>query len=539
MDSKQGPPLAMQSGLLTSFLQWKDLTSPWHWRAVTLYAFLVPLFTVLSWWTLSYVRSPLKRYPGPPLAGWTNLWRFFVVRSGGYPRRIKKLHDKYGPVVRIGPNLIDLDYPELIKTLYSTGEPWHKTEFYNNNSALVNGRLVHNLFSVTDPAEHARMKRPIAKYFSHGSVLALEPLMDKSINDLCDHLDRRFTNGSEKGTTCDLGEWIAYWAWDLITSITFSHPYGYMEKGCDFDGSIGNLDKTVDYFSTIGQMPFLDSVLDKNPIVRIGPPSLHNVTRVALESLGARQQGKDKAFNPMVPDLLHHFIEAKLAYPDVVDDGMFMGYMMIPLLAGADTTAITIRAIFYFVLRNPAVYRKLREEVLAAGFGADKPAPYHAARALPYLEAVIREAMRLHPAVAMPLEVYVPARGLDLPDGSHIPSGVAVGMNPYIVSRNKKLWGEDADEFRPERWLKMADESESAYKDRLRTMNAADLAFGAGPRMCIGRHLALIEVYKATATLINRFEMELEDPAREWTVVGHWFCRQEGILCNLKRRSGN
>lgn len=136
-------------------------------------------------------------------------------------------------------------------------------------------------------------------------------------------------------------------------------------------------------FSAVGQMPFLDFLLNKNPVMHIGPPNLASVTRAALGSLIARQQGKDKNFDPMVPDLLHHFMETKLAYPDIVDDNTIMGYMLIPLLAGADTTAITIRAVFYFTLRNPAVYRKLQEEVLAAGFGTQKPAPYNAARALP------------------------------------------------------------------------------------------------------------------------------------------------------------
>jgi cytochrome P450 len=130
-------------------------------------------------------------------------------------------------------------------------------------------------------------------------------------------------------------------------------------------------------------MPFLDFLLDKNPWYRIGPPNLASVAGVAVQSLGARMQGKDEAFNPSVPDLLQHFIEAKKAYPDLVDDNTIMGYMMIPLLAGADTTAITLRAVFYFLLRNPAAYRKLQEEVLAAGFPADKPVPYSAARALP------------------------------------------------------------------------------------------------------------------------------------------------------------
>ena len=70
---------------------------------------------------------------------------------------------------------------------------------------------MYNVFSMTDPAEHSKMQRPIAKHFSISGVLALEPLTDKSIQYLCDALERRFTNsGSKKGEPCDLGDWIAY-----------------------------------------------------------------------------------------------------------------------------------------------------------------------------------------------------------------------------------------------------------------------------------------------------------------------------------------
>ena len=145
--------------------------------------------------------------------------------------------------------------------------------------------------------------------------------------------------------------------------------------------------------------------------------------------------------------------------------------------------------------------------------------------------------MRLHPSVPMPLERYVPAPGLALPDGSHVPPGAAVGISPYVAGRNAACFGGDADAFRPERWLRAAGESEAAYGDRVRAARTvADLAFGGGSRVCIGRHLALMELYKMVATLVNRFEIELVDPAREWDVVGRWFFRQKGIICRLRRR---
>lgn len=157
------------------------------------------------------------------------------------------------------------------------------------------------------------------------------------------------------------------------------------------------------------------------------------------------------------------------------------------------------------------------------------------------LEAVAREAMRMHPGVCMLLERYVPPSGLTLPDGSFVPPNTAVGINPYVAGRNQSIWGEDADTFRPERWLRgeapgPKDETEEAYRKRLRLFNASDLTFGGGSRVCIGRNLANMEVYKIVATLVGRYEIELVDPDKEWEVTGSWFPRQKGLICNMKKR---
>ncbi|RSL89150.1 hypothetical protein CEP52_014980 [Fusarium oligoseptatum] len=71
-------------------------------------------------WFFQALTSPLNQYPGPFFAKWTNLWRFFVVRAGNSHITIRRLHQEYGPIVRLGPDILDLDYPELIKTLYGT-----------------------------------------------------------------------------------------------------------------------------------------------------------------------------------------------------------------------------------------------------------------------------------------------------------------------------------------------------------------------------------------------------------------------------------
>lgn len=128
---------------------------------------------------------------------------------------MKKLHEKYGPVVRLGPNLLDLDYPELTRTIYNTDGKWTKTDFYKNSSSYVDGKITYHMFSQVDNFEHARLKRPVVRHYSVPSVLAMEPHMDAVIADFCDHLERRF---SKTGAVCDFSNWLAFCEYCRLSS---------------------------------------------------------------------------------------------------------------------------------------------------------------------------------------------------------------------------------------------------------------------------------------------------------------------------------
>lgn len=127
-------------------------------------------------------------------------------------------------------------------------------------------------------------------------------------------------------------------------------------------------------------MPFLDHLLDKNPIMRIGPPNLGNVGRVATEQLAKRLQKRNDDRQPDVPDFLQHFVDAKNSNPEVTE-GDVLANALAALAAGAETTAITLRSIFYYSLKNPEIYSRLESEILAAELGP--LASYRQSRAIP------------------------------------------------------------------------------------------------------------------------------------------------------------
>ena len=134
--------------------------------------------------------------------------------------------------------------------------------------------------------------------------------------------------------------------------------------------------------------------------------------------------------------------------------------------AGSDTTAISLRAFFYYLCKNPDKYKKCVDEILdfdARGEFSEYITYYEAQR-MPYFQACMREALRMHPAVGQLLERIVPEGGTTI-DGVYLPAGTIVGMNPWIAARDSAVYGRDAEVFRPERWID-ADEKQLKLMDR-------------------------------------------------------------------------
>lgn len=319
----------------------------------------------------------------------------------------------------------------------------------------------------------------------------------------------------------------------MVGAVTFSRPFGYLDKGDDFDGTLTDSATSQDYFSLVGSMPFLDRLLGKNPVMQIGVPGFRVITGKIVKWLTDRYQGSDRDYHdPEEPDFLDHFIEAKNADPEEVDDAQIVSWLMINVMAGADTTALVLKTAFYYCLRDERIWQRLRRELLGAGAREGTPVPYEIAHSAPYLEAVVREALRILPGISMSLERYVPKEGYRLPEGSFLPGGSTVGVNPYLIARNKAIYSEDVEDFRPERWLRDNDagETQEQFEARLAAMNSVDLTFGGGRRICIGKNLGLFQVCKVLATLVTSYEMELVNPEAKWKVINSWFPRQEGGL---------
>ena len=202
--------------------------------------------------------------------------------------------------------------------------------------------------------------------------------------------------------------------------------------------------------------------------------------------------------------------------------------------AGSDTVATILRAAFYYLLKTPESLSKLMSELISARDEGRLSTPfvtYAESSALPYLTAVIKEALRIHPALSLPLERVVPPGGLELPDKNrtYLPPSTIVGANPWVLHRDTRIFGPDAARWNPGRWLEKDEEE-------LKSMEHHLLTFGAGKRTCMGKNIAMLELHKTIPALLLRYEMKLAEPDKEWRTKNSWPLTQEGLDVILSRR---
>ena len=329
------------------------------------------------------------------------------------------------------------------------------------------------------------------------------------------------------------GQWYAF---DVITSITFSNRLGFMENEMDINNIIAAIEGRLMYNGIIGQVPSLHPYLFGNSFVAwlasfIPPIAIMNSSKYIV-AFTAKQLERytNKEFNTAeVQDLLARFRRFKDG-EQVMDESELLNASSGNIFAGSDTTAASLRAIFYYLCRNKEAHQKLLDEIDEADKKGElsNPVTFAEAQELKYFQAVLKEALRMHPAVGLLLERVVPKGGAEV-DDVFLPEGTVIGMNPWVASRDKSTYGDDANDFRPERWL-------DADEKRLKTMDRNFLAFGAGARTCLGKNISLLEMSKLVPQLLRYFDFELTNPEKTWTLHDYWFVRQTGLICRVKRR---
>lgn len=222
------------------------------------------LHAIPAWWLIGIVatilisRLVINKYggglnhiPGPTLAPWTDLWRAVVV--GGRRPELEhiRLHEKYGSLVRLGPRVVSLSDPAAIQVIYALNAGFVKSGFYPVQQTVAKGRRLFTLFSTTDEKFHAKLRRAVSNAYAMSTLVQFEPLVDSTTLAFLDQLQKRFADRPGPEGTCDFGTWLQFYAFDVIGELTYSKRLGFVDKGVDVDGIIGNLEWLLNYAAVV------------------------------------------------------------------------------------------------------------------------------------------------------------------------------------------------------------------------------------------------------------------------------------------------
>lgn len=476
---------------------------------------------------------PLKDIPGPFWASITSLWYFRAVRNGRGQDYQLPIHKKFGSMVRLAPNLIQISDPAAIETIYGPKHDFIKGEFYAGFNPKISKR--QDNFTERDEVAHARRRRTVAHLYTQAAVLEYEPCVDRCIALFY----KRMEDFAASGATVDMSVWLRKYTFDIIGEIFYGREggFGFIRDNIDYNNWCHLMDVMPNPVAAITYIPwgfrnlyFMSQML--YPATRAGAKGFftvidqsHAAVKQRLDDIAA---GKPVTRRDVLSKLLE-IVDARGEKEDftILDVTTEIWTM---IWAGSDTTSISLTTIFYYLHKNPATLKKLLNEIEDAfNTGAlTYPVRFNDAIKLPYLHAVVREAFRIHGSLGTGLPRIVPAGGVTI-CGRYFPGGSEVIMNSNAVQFDKDIFGADSESFVPERWLRDGDRVAANMERHL-------LQFGYGKRICIGKHITNTEMYKLLPTILRDFEFELTGDAT-WQTWQGWFHQQKNVNVIVKRRA--
>ncbi|KAK1449429.1 hypothetical protein CMEL01_08744 [Colletotrichum melonis] len=497
-----------------------------HWFAACLAIF------VLRALYRRYVPS-LRDIPAVNFLATVSRWnKVLQVLSTRAERNLLEAHRKLGPIVRIAYNEVSIADPEAIPIIFDNEQRFVKTDWYYMFGFPTPDDA--NLFSVIDPVEHKRMKRNVAPAFSMSALMALEEFVDSTVTLFIQCMDELAiapsVPPSQRKDPINMVEWFQWYAFDVVGELSFSRRLGFLDTKSDVGNMTKVLDSFIQYASTVAMMPELHKVLFGNPLVAafLSPPALV-ISDVTKQEMDRREADPDAVHS----DIMDKIIQSqKKIGPNEFPHSEIFQHAVVNLSGGSDTTGIAMDSFIYHLLKNPKAYKKLQAEIDEAALKGklSDPPRYSETnhQTMPYLAACIKEALRIHPPVTTTLPRHVPRGGAYI-CGRFFPGGTRVSVSPFVVARDKKLFGEDSDAFRPERWLECS--PEKAFD-----MENGCLHFSHGARICLGRHIAVMEICKVMAALLRRFRLELAAPDEEWDVRTYNLPKPKSLNIYIIRR---
>jgi len=449
----------------------------------TLAAALLLLTSLAAWYAASWYR--LRHIPGPRLASLSYLWMLRICRSGQQAARYARVNGRYGRLARIGPNELLTDDPAVVRRMGGARSAYRRSSWY---TPLRMDPYDEGLFSLTDTAAHDRLRAKLAFGYGAKEIPDLERDVDGQLAGFVELIRRKYLS-EEGGVTrpFDMAVGAQYLTMDVITKIAFGKEFGYLETDSDVFRAIQGAEEGIPFLVMLAEMPFLGRIFTQPWVLKwLGPKKtdaggMGRILAVA-EEVVAKRFGPD-AKDQM--DMMGAFVRHGVTQSQCGIEIPFV------LVAGSDTTATAIRGTMLYLATTRHAYTKLQQEVDAAVADGRVSSPItgEEAKKLDYLQAVIYEGIRMQIPFSGLIMKQVPPEG-DTIDGIFIPGGTRIAQNTLAIMRRQDVFGEDADVFRPERWIGIPPEQ------RQLMVQTTELVFGYGRWGCLGKPVAFLELNK-------------------------------------------
>ncbi|KAI1493858.1 cytochrome P450 [Biscogniauxia mediterranea] len=436
---------------------------------------------------------PLRKYPGPKLWAISKVPFAVLFVSGNAHKKVKELHDKYGDIVRVGPNHLSFLGPQAWRELIG-----HKKAGESENGKVpgfFSGGPESSVIQIERQA-HAWQRRLLAHGFSAQALQAQEGIIKYYVDLLMLRLRERCDEGR---ATLDAVRWFNYTTFDIVGDLAFGEAFGSLEKATynPWVEFIFELFKYGAFNWMFMRMP-VPTTLGRMMIPKSLQQKITTHNSLIQETLKKRMSQDSER-----PDFIYYMTrkhrEGYLSRDEVESNASVF------VVAGSETTATALSGLVFFLGTNPAVKEKVTNEVRTA-FQSEDRITINSVQSLRYLNAVIEEGLRLFPPVPCGAPRLTPPEGTTA-FSEYIPGNTTLEIWHWPMFRNPKYFTQ-ADEFIPERWL-----GDPRYNgDRLDMVQA----FSFGPRNCLGKNLAWAELRLILARLIWNFDFELAEDSYDW-----------------------
>ena len=392
---------------------------------------------------------------------------------------------------------------------------------------------INNLVSERNEKRHTSLRAKMMPGYTGREVPMLETKIDNRILDLVALIKSYIA----RNKPFDFAEKAQYFTMDTLTDLAFGYPFGFLTK----DEDLYDYNKSSTAFFPIMELatnvPIVWKIISSRAMQAFAGPKPED--RKGLGAIiGVAQKIVAERFNATEAvdkqnrdaDMLDAFVKHGLSQLEVESESILQ------ILAGSDSTATSIRMCLLLLLTNPVPYGKLRAEIDAAVADGNASFPvitYAETQHLTYLQAVIKEGLRLWFPLNGLVTMDSPAEGITI-NNVYIPGNTQVCLSKYAMLRRPDIFGEDAEMFRPERWLDQDASNAGKLSEMERTM---DLYFGVGRYMCLGKGIAMMELNKVLVELLRRFDLGLVNPVNTVKTRCHQLHVQSEMFLRARERS--